>query len=169
MKSEFKEISIRGRVAWCILCLENAIKFYGLEDLNWDFIFSLLWSYTNGKVGNWHYPMAEAMPASILTTPYSKRDMENLTESQYDELKKLYSSGNEVTNFIIDKVFEVGTRDLYSSIVNDSPDTIKYTEEIKEVMEKNKIPLPDISLFKKIPISENEGWGREFTREDLFK
>lgn len=51
---EFNKISIRGRVAYGIVCLEEAIKKYSLEHLDWDFMLKILWSYTNGNVGKWH-------------------------------------------------------------------------------------------------------------------
>jgi hypothetical protein len=169
MSTTFNLISIRARVAFAILCLENTIQHFKKENLEWSFIYKLLWSYTIGKVGSWHYPMAEATPRSILfDAKYDEKEMEFLNEDEYNQLKIIYSNSNELINTMINKIFEIGTRDLYSSIVNNSPDTINYLKEIIQLMEQNNIQLPDIKLFEKFPITENEGWGREFTRKDIF-
>jgi len=104
-----------------------------------------------------------------MNSAYAEGYFDILTASQYNDLKDLYNSVNEAICFILNKVFDIGTRDLYSSIVNNSADTMKSTQEVKMMMETNKIPPPDIELLKKFPISENYGWGREFTREDIFK
>jgi hypothetical protein len=161
MISDMKLISIRARVAFAILCLENAIKQSKKENLDWSFMI--------GKVGDWHYPMAESTPRSVLfDARYDEKDMDFLTEEDCIHLKEVYSNSTELIKDIINIIFEIGTRDLYSSIVNGSPDTLKYLMEIIDLMEQNNIPLPDMNLFEKSPITENEGWGREFTREDIF-
>lgn len=94
--------------------------------------------------------------------------MEFVNEKEYEHLRFLYQSSNEVINEIINKIFEIGTRDLYSSIVNGSTDTLIYLAEIEKLMRKNDIPLPDVNRLGKFSILENEGWGRAFTKEDIF-
>ncbi|GAA4275919.1 hypothetical protein [Aquimarina mytili] len=169
MNLDFSNISIRGRVAYAIICLENAIRFYEKENLDWLYIFNLLWAYTKDEVGNWHYPMAESTPKSIMfDADYSSKEMEYIDRDEYEKLSLLYKNSNNTINYIIDKLFEIGTRDLYSSIINNSPDTLKYLQEIIDVMEERGITLPNIKFFQKFPISENEGWGRKFLREDIF-
>jgi len=36
-------------------------------------------------------------------------------------------------------------------------------------MNENNIPLPDIKMFKQFPVTENNGWGRAFNRDEVFK
>ncbi len=50
----FINVSIRGRVGFSILCLENSISFFELPNLDWSLILKLLWSYTDSNVGLWH-------------------------------------------------------------------------------------------------------------------
>jgi hypothetical protein len=95
-------------------------------------------------------------------------DLEYLDEKDFWELNKLYKNANQVILRIIDITYYIGIKDLYSSIVDGSQDTLRYLQEIIDLMEQNNIPLPDEKLFGKFPISENEGWGREFTRDDVF-
>jgi hypothetical protein len=165
----FKNLSIRARVAYGICCLEEAIKYYCLLESDWDFMMNLLWTYTNKNIGKWHEIMAECSPDSVLEElSYQDKGIINISIKEYEELRFLYSKSNKVCDSIINLIFEIGTRDLYSSIVNGSPDTIEYLQEIIILMQQNNIPLPDIEIFKKFPITENHGWGREFTRNAVF-
>ena len=168
MIKNFEKISIRGRVAFAISCLENSIKFYSLEQLDWSFLVNKLWSYTNSNIGTWHYIMSEATPFGVVGQTDNVDDLEYLSVEEIKKLEILYINSNKVVNSIIDLIFDIGTRDLYASIVNNSPTTIKYLTEIIELLSDNQIPLPDIEKFKKFSISENEGWGNEFTKEMVF-
>jgi hypothetical protein len=165
---KFKEVSIRGRAAYAILCLEKVITHFGLDKYDWSFILHQLWSITKSKLGSWHYPLAECTGRSIINDEEYLDDLEFLTKERFWELNTLYKKSNSIILRIIDLIFEISTRDLYSSIVNASPDTLIYLREIIDLMEQNNISLPDVNLFKKFPFTENEGWGREFTREDIF-
>ncbi len=83
-------------------------------------------------------------------------------------MKSCHKNANQVILIIIDITYYIGIKDLYSSIVDGSQDTLRYLQEIIDLMELNNFPLPDDKLFGKFPISENEGWGREFTRDYVF-
>lgn len=165
---EFTNISIRGRVAYAVLCLEKAIVHFGFDKYDWSFVLNLLWSITNTKLGSWHYPLAECTGRSIINDEGNLEDLEFLTKDKFWELNKLYKKSNNVILRIIDLIFEISTRDLYASIVNGSPDTLKYLQEIIDTMDQNKISLPNMEFIKKLPISENGGWGRDFTRQEIF-
>jgi hypothetical protein len=166
---EFEKISMRARVAYGICCLENAIKYYNLSHLSWTFILNVLWSYTNKNVGRWHELMSECSPDSILEElSFKEKGITHISENDYEALRLLYSNVNTVCQNIINSLFNIGTRNLYSSIVNNSPETLIYLQEIIDIMDQNNIPLPDIKPFMKFPITEEEGWGREFTREEIL-
>lgn len=166
---EFENISMRARVAFGILCLENAIKYYQLDHLNWSFINKLLWSYTNSNVGRWHEIMSEATPFGVLGETEYLDDLDNISVEEFRQLEDLYKRSNNEINKIIDFIFNIGTRDLYAAIVNGSPDTLKYIQRIIDIMCENNIELPNVRLFDKFSINENQGWGKEFIKEDIFQ
>lgn len=165
---EFGNISIRGRVAYAIFCLEKAIDHFGFDKQNWLFVLDLMWSTTNAKLGSWHYPLAECTGRSIINDEGNLDDLEFLTKEKFWELNKLYKGSNKTILRMIDLIFEISTRDLYASIANNSPDTLNYLQEILDLMDRNNIAVPEITLFQKFSINENAGWGREFTREEIF-
>lgn len=170
MKSieKLNKISIRGRVAYGIICLERAIAHFGFDKYDWSYLLNLLWSITYSKLGVWHYPLAECTGRSIINDEEYLEDLDFLTKEKFWELNKLYKNANSTVLKIIDLIFEISTRDLYSSIANNSQDTLGYLIEIIELMEQNNIPLPDVELFERFPIAEGDGWGREFTRDELM-
>ena len=72
---------------------------------------------------------------------------------------------------MIDLIFELGRKNLFVSIRDERTKSaaLPFLQSIIEIMHENNIPLPDINLFKQFAVSENNGWGREFTKEDIFK
>lgn len=165
----FKEVSIRGRVAFAILCLENAIFHFGFDKYDWSFILGQLWSVTNSKLGTWHYPLSECTGRSIINDEDNIDDLEFLTKERFWELNSLYKKSNSSILRIIDLIFEIATRDLYASIVNNSPDTLEYLKQIILILEKENITFPDYKLVEKFSINEDGGWGRKFSREVIVK
>lgn len=163
---DFIEVSIRGRVAFGVVCLENAIKHFNRLDLEWNFLLKLLWSYTNDNVGTWHYQLAECIPSAVMVGDDKYLDF--LSKQQFWEFNKLYSQCNDEILQIIDLIFSIGVEDLYSSIVNNSPETICHLNDIINILNNDNIPLPSIDLFERFPITENHGWGREFTRAEVY-
>lgn len=166
---DFVNISIRGRMAFAIICLENAIKHFKLDETQWIFIYKMLWRYTNTNVGKWHEQMAECTPNGVLNSTDDLSDLEFLNETEFWEINKLYQKTNKIILRIIDVIFYIGIKDLYTSITNGSQETLKYIQEIIDLLNNNNIALPNIKLFNQFPISENNGWGREFERADIFK
>jgi hypothetical protein len=169
MLINFRNISIRGRVAYGICCLENAIRHYNLEHLDWSFILELLWSYTDQNIGRWHEFMSECSADSILEElEFEKKGIRNISFFEYQKLRDLYLKSNPIINQIINTIVDIGTYDLYASIVNNSPKTIEYIDELIVLMDQNNILLPDIIFFQKFTINENEGWGCPFVKKDIF-
>ncbi|AEA42353.1 hypothetical protein [Fluviicola taffensis] len=166
---EIEKISIRGRVAFGILCLEMFIKHLNYDFSKWKIIIDELWSFTNSNIGLWHEKISEMTPFSILEEiPFEKKGCECINEKKHNELQLLYKNSNAEILKIINLIFDIGTRDSYSSISNFSPDTIKYLNEIISILEQNSIQLPNEKLFINQSISENQGWGKEFSKEDIL-
>jgi hypothetical protein len=164
-----ENISIRARVAYGILCLESLINFFQLDKNKWEFVLKELWKYTNSNVGRWHEVMSEIIPFSVCEEiDFQEKGCVIINEQTHNQLKDIYSEVNQDLLAIIDLVFEIGTRDLYSTITNKSQDTLLYIQKINTILNKYKIDPPNYRIFEKYSISENNGWGIEFTRDDIF-
>jgi len=166
MNTKFYNISIRARFAFTVLCLENAIKMLNQKNSLWELVLANVWSLTSMKfVDEWLYKISRIMPSSILEDDYEDND--EISYSQYNELKTLYLKTPQIIFDIMEYIFECGTVDLYGKVVDNSPKTLKILDDLVILMEENKIPLPDIKLLEKYPFSENEGWGREFEKGEI--
>ena len=163
-----KNLSIRARVAFAILCLEYLLDYFKYDSYKWAVIIDKLWEYTNSNVGKWHEHLSEMTPFSIEEEiEFEKKGCDYISKSKHDELKELYKNVHPDVLRIINLIFEIGTRDLYSSITNSSPDTLLYTNEIIEILKKHKVEIPSTEKLAKYPIDQNEGWGNEFIKKDI--
>lgn len=168
---ELKDLSIRARVAISALCLEKLLKDNFSEgDLHkgWDFVLNSIWEYTDKPPGNWHYKMAEITPFSVEEdVPFEDKGIEYWNLESYSLVMGAYKVTCRNIKRVVDLIFEIGTLDLYSSIVNNSPRTLSMLEEILTITQNNGLLPPSIDVFKEYKITTNNGWGNSFKRTDI--
>ncbi|MES2776855.1 MAG: hypothetical protein V4722_21945 [Bacteroidota bacterium] len=168
--NEFRNVSIRGRMAFGIICFENALKHFDYDVEDWQMILRELWSFTEIEyIDEWLYSFAEYKASSILEDlSFSEKGFEKLTRSEYGILKKLYFNSDNLIQELTDLLFWLGTVEMYGQIVDNSPKTLEELQKIMNVMATNGIQLPQGSLFLKFSFTE-DGWGKGFTREEVFE
>jgi hypothetical protein len=166
MKEKIKKISLRARVAFIILCLENALKKNNLFS-KWTKILNIFWSQTEMQfVDEWLYEVSKVMTESILDDGYEENETISLDE--YLEIKVLYKSTPKYIFELMEFAFECGTIELYGAIENNSDKTILSVLQCIEIMKENEVKLPNIELLIKYTFSKNGGWGIQFSKEDIF-
>lgn len=166
MKEKIEKISLRARLAFIILCLENALN-KNNSSSKWTKVLTIFWSQTSMPfVDDWLYEISKVMPESILEDEYEENEI--ISFEEYSELKILYGNTQKYIFELMEIAFECGTIELYGAIENDSDKTILSVLKCIEIMIENDIELPNIELLKKYSISENQGWGRTFTKADIF-
>lgn len=166
---KFKEISIRGRVAFAIYCLENFIIANG-EKLSgkWLVVLNKLWVITSLEfVDEWLYQVSSYMPSSILEDDFD--DLEEISKTDYLTLKSLYEGTDKSILEIIEKIFILGTIDLYGEIIDNSSNTLRELRDIISICEINNIKLPSHTHFNNLSIKVSNGWGKTFKREDVIE
>lgn len=158
---DFKNISIRGRVAYGIACLERALLVYHCQNSMWNSVLEKLWSYTSVKyLDDWYYEIAEYLPDSISeTTEYISSEFEFLSEEQFNDLKILYGESNIIIEKLFRLIFEMGTIDIYGKLEKHSMNTLDKLGEILKIMNIANIELPEIQFFLKYRYEDNNGWG----------
>ncbi len=165
----FINISLRARVAFAILCLENAIDHFDLPKNKWQIVLKKLWELTSMKyVDEWLYSVSKIMYSSILEDNYSEEWKQYLSISEYMQLRELYLTTPNLIFEILDYIFEIGTIDMYGAILDNSKETLKLLKQLIMLISKENIILPNVEPFAKFSIAENDGWGREFTRNEIF-
>ena len=117
MRELIKKISLRARLAFIILCIENALR----KDnslVKWNKILEIFWSQTSMQfVDEWLYEISKVMPESILEDEYE--DNETISFNEYSEFKILYRNTQKFIFQLMEIAFECGTLDLYGAIEND--------------------------------------------------
>lgn len=170
MDNNFKDISIRGRVAYCISCFENVLLYYGCDKEKWKFVLEQLWSFMNVKyVDAWFYETAEILPECILEDKYDEASYEFIDMKMFNELYKLYDDICEEIKQIIRLIFELVSIELYGRIQGYSEHTIVIVKKVIRLCEKENIQLPDIADYKKYSFFVNNGWGEDFEGRKLSK
>lgn len=159
-------ISIRGRMAYVICLFERMLIHYNYNKQNWTKVLEKLWEYTSVEyLDDWMYEFAEYLPESILEDCLD--DFEFITTEEYEHLYKLYSESSTDVCHFIKLMFELGSIDLYSKLVDNSPNTLKKVEEAVELLKKNKINSISIEPFKQYSFKERNGWGERFDGRSL--
>ncbi|WP_047547413.1 hypothetical protein [Psychroserpens sp. Hel_I_66] len=162
-----KKISIRGRLAYGMKCLEQYVKENEINDELIDKVFDILWEFTTSdELDVWDEKISDFNPKHILNIKPEKIESEypTITINEYYELKKFYE--NSDTDFIsmIEKVIEIGTGNLYGGTDEYSSWTLEPTLEVIKMSELKLEHIPDITKFKSFEYSEDKGWGKKINR-----
>ena len=169
---DLKEISTRGKVAFGIFCLESATDFFQVDREKWEFVFDELWKFCSSDMWIWEERIVEVFPSCVCDkVDFKIKDYQYLTKLEHDELLALYEATSPVVLSIVELTGDVGRTGIYTAIKDEKGKraSIPYLQKLIDIMHENNIALPDITLFRQFSVSENNGWGREFTREDVFK
>jgi hypothetical protein len=168
----FVEISNRGRVAFAICCLENAMEYYKINSKGWEFVLDNLWSFCNQNMAIWEEKIGEMSPSSICdNSSFERKGCEYISEEIHDNLKVVYSQSNEVLLKLVDEIYGLGAVNIFVTIssIHLAKQSLPNLQNIINIMTENSIKLPDFNNFLQFPINENKGWGREFSRNEVFK
>lgn len=176
---DFKNITIRGRVAYAICCLENVIEFYSFQKLDWNLLLDFLWRYPMAKnisnLADWHENEAECIAFCIMDElPYEKCGFEFITKDQYLNLKTLYQNTNKIIWDLTDRIAAIGTQSLYGGVRDGSPVTLDELNKVITQLKKENIPLPnfkDFEIFSYPQNPENDWivWGEKIEPKLLIK
>lgn len=157
----FKEISVRGRMAYLLCIFENILIFFNCEKKDWSWILEKLWKYTCIEyLDDWFYEIAEYMPESVMED--NTDEIEFITENELKKLKVLYTNNPGEVNQMLRIIFELGSIDLYSRLQDYSPNTLVKLQEGIDIAIKLGVKLPNKLEFEKYRYSEGNGWGIRF-------
>ena len=106
MRELIKKISIRARVAFIILCIENAFQHLKFN-VELQKTLNVFWLQTNNTfVDDWLYQVSKVMPDSILEDDYE--DNELLTHIEYIKLRESYKFVPKFIFELMECAFECG-------------------------------------------------------------
>ncbi len=157
------KVSGRGRIAYLILCLEGALRFYGQDFSAWEWVLRRLWSITdcseNDWIDIWLESIGELLPSEVLTN--------NTTESASAEISKarvLYIQAGAamiVINTAIENAYTIVGQWDYDTTSNDS-DAIRLIEKVEETMMAFGVPLPSNEIIQPLFEQKDFSLGKPF-------
>lgn len=171
IETHFKKISINGRMAFGIRCLEEYLTENKIKNIWTERLINTLWEFTSSQnLPEWDAKVSDLTPECILDN-HPKNIAENyksLTESEFKSLKDFYLKVDDKLIFLINLVIDIGTTDLYGATGKHSSYTLKSTMEVYKFAKKELHELPDLNKFNFTKFSESNGWGNRVNKE-LFK
>jgi len=155
-KNKFFYISKRGRAAYLILCLEEALKFYDKENLKrWKWLLNELWNITSTwDIDGWVGRICDAASDSIMAHNTYQEEIEHvkkigfwfeLSEEEYVYLHELYSKNEPffpVIYALYDKILDVISLDWGEPEDPYTPLCLPAIEEAEKILSEHGIPFP---------------------------
>lgn len=169
-KYAFKNISIRGRVAYGISCLNTYLNTI-YPDKDFSSLMDMACKITED--GNYidvsTLAFMEIIPQYLYEFDnYKDAEFEYISEDQYNSFVSLIPKDDSNLNSIMLAIHETAYAYCYVSVEKNAPDTYPHLESLISIMNKLSLPLPDISLFKKYSFEESGGWGNHIKRSEYL-
>jgi hypothetical protein len=170
MISELKKISIRGRVAFAAVILENAFKLEGLfEKKEVILLMDKIWDFTSSNaLDEWDELIREITPYCLFDPKEEFKGFSHFDLSIVFKMKEFYASMPQYLVDLIDCAISIGTDNLYGGTGDFSPSTLEPLVEFLELSQKHHVKIPPIEIFTRYSFSEERGWGIKIDRQELM-
>ncbi|MBO4990058.1 MAG: hypothetical protein J6D37_06970 [Clostridia bacterium] len=168
------KISIRGRVAYGICCLENAMLRYGISGEGWNMLLRRMWEYTTlsgaldeklmmlglEKWSNllyflpdeeYFYQRDYAKFIQSITFPDQTflYPEEPPTKEVFETLCDSYQAhDHETIKKLCRSIFDIGADELCAGIDQVSLVTLDELQKLLDIMYAEKIPMPEVEPFR---------------------
>ncbi len=161
---DLKTISIRGRMAFAIQCIDNYIHFKNINNFEAELtlvIDKLKEFLTSNTLDVWDEQVRDLLPSSILDN-HPQNNLEDYEYVDFEIAKKLEEAYRslpiDLIN-IIDYSAAIGSNNLYECIVGFSSKTLTPLLNIIKVLRASNIELPEIDKYLDYKFIKEEGWG----------
>ena len=168
-----KGISIRGRMVFCILTLEELFKAINLlEDNNSIKLRNKLKEFTSSnRLDLWEQEINEYDPLSILDI-HIDNNYEEYSYLSKEELLKFRDFYLNLPKYILELIsntIEVGAGNIYGATGKYSSFTLSPTIKVISYLNNEKKILKTAKMIsRKSPFIQNNGWGNLFIYDDFI-
>lgn len=169
-QKEFKDISIRGRVAYCINCLNNYLKAI-YPDSDYSSVIDLACKITenNNYIDESTMAFTEIIPEYLYEFDnYEDAEFEYISKEQYDSFIRIIPKDDDDLNTIMHSIRDIAWEYCYTSIDDGAKKNLKFIINTVEVLKSKKISIPDIDEYKRFIFSINDGWGDYISRDEYL-
>lgn len=152
-------ISIRGRVAFGITCLENVCETLSLNSPSMASLIDLLWTFTQSReLDVWEGEVVDALPEN-------ERDVSAYADKF--EYSHLEDRDQQFVTELINAVVEIGCANLYAGF--ESSFTRDEAFAVAKMLYCRGYSVPDIERFRCSRVEEFHGWGDPISRDAFSK
>lgn len=168
MKNAFENISLRGRMAYVIMCAER----YALAkkpNAEWQPVFKDFWSITKDIMwDDWSDRVIDLLPEYIYELEaYDPDEFSWLDEEGFKQLKKLYDDMGDAWSAILRNLVDMEEIYAYTSIPGTGSESIALAEEAIELVRSCGVDLPDVEQVAFSSFDDNGGRGNPFDAKPL--
>lgn len=165
---DYKKISIRGRFAYALKCLDQFGKAYPANNLlHATIVFKYSEFPSSLELSEWYDECKEFSPSfynlygdkALSRIKYINKELASGIKSYYDVISSDFKDLYQLT-------FDIAAEHLFSTVSDDA--TVEMLSRIIYIVKKNGIVMPDFSRIEFSLFSENRGWGRKFFWEDIW-
>ncbi len=166
---DFRNISLRGRIAYGTMCAESyALAHHPERD--WRPVFEVLW-YLSQDVywDDWSSRVIDILPEYVShETPYDPDDFETLDEHAYETLCDLYEGMPAAWATIMSNIVGMEQEYAYTVIPVLGLESVAMLEEIVSLLEAEGIELPDARAVESMRF-EGDGRGEPYEAKPLSR
>lgn len=168
MATAFENISLRGRMAYVIMCAER----YALTkkpNAEWRPVFKDLWSITEDIMwDDWSDRVMDLLPEFIYELEaYDPDEFSWLDKEDFVQLKELYDGMGDAWATIIRNLVDMEEIYAYTSIPGTGSESIALAEEAIKLVRDCGIDAPDVDQVAFSSFGENNGRGDPFDAKPL--
>ena len=170
-RHDFTCVSIRGMVAYCIMCLES----YALEaypDRDFAPVLRLAWDIVGpeGYIDQNADRYMEAIPEYLFEfDDYDAAGFEHLTRNEFDGLRGLLDPDDSTLDLLMHRIYDVAMCYAYTAVETPSREAVDLVFDVVGCLREHGIQLPDFGLVRGFSFSEFHGWGVHVSPEGLSR
>lgn len=166
-KKKVENISMNGRMAYGILCVESYLKSRFPDD-NWTALSELMWEATSSYWDKWDNKFIEVIPEYLFEkASYAESAFDCLTEAEYNSYVELLKGKPSTVNDLLMKLHELQEVYCYTNIPGKGDEATQIVLDICEILMREGIEIPSVSLVAFSTFSEKNGWGEQFDGRKL--
>lgn len=165
MNNNLKNISMNGRIAYAIQCIE---KYLVEKYPNKDFkkLSIEMWKATSDFFDKWHDEFIEIIPEYLYEfgEKYQKDKWDYLNEENFNYWINFFNEIKKDPNInkLLTNLAEISMVYCYTPIPDEGKESLKLIENIENILNENKINLPESDTFSFSKFAEKNGWGNDF-------
>lgn len=167
---KMSSISMNGRMAYIILCIEKYLL-QKYPDKDWKDLSCRMWRATSEPWDEWIDEFIEIIPQYLFEFDnYDESDFEELSEEEYDYFVELYEGVSEglcdnpsdKVNYMLNSLKELEEVYCYTSIPGIGKEAIDILAKVASVLVEENVELPDVSIVEFSAFVDKNGWGENF-------